>query len=49
MAVISGNLPAFSPRRCAWAEKSVFHVYHDTEWGVPVHDDRTLFEFLILE
>jgi DNA-3-methyladenine glycosylase I len=36
-------------KRCAWAGKNVFHAYHDTEWGVPVHDDRLLFEFLILE
>ena len=36
-------------KRCQWAQKEVFHSYHDTEWGVPVHDDRLLFEFLILE
>lgn len=36
-------------KRCAWAGKEIFHAYHDTEWGVPVHDDRRLFEFLILE
>jgi DNA-3-methyladenine glycosylase I len=35
--------------RCAWARSSIEVTYHDTEWGVPVHDDRTLFEFLILE
>ena len=36
--------------RCAWAERSAeYRRYHDLEWGVPVHDDRTLFEFLILE
>ena len=36
--------------RCPWAEKpEIYHAYHDTEWGVPVRDDRTLFEFLILE
>ena len=36
--------------RCEWATKSVLEQrYHDTEWGVPVHDDRTLFEFLVLE
>lgn len=36
--------------RCAWAGDDPLHVaYHDEEWGVPVHDDRTLFEFLILE
>lgn len=35
--------------RCAWAEGPLNEVYHDREWGRPVHDDRTLFEFLILE
>ncbi len=35
--------------RCGWAEKEGQHSYHDEEWGVPVHDDRLLFEFLILE
>lgn len=35
--------------RCQWAENSLFHEYHDKEWGVPVHDDRKHFEFLTLE
>ena len=35
--------------RCPWAEAEINHVYHDTEWGVPSHDDRHLFELLILE
>ena len=36
--------------RCPWAGTDPLYVaYHDQEWGVPVHDDRTLFEFLILE
>ena len=35
--------------RCTWASNELNIPYHDTEWGVPVHDDRTLFEFLILE
>jgi DNA-3-methyladenine glycosylase I len=36
--------------RCAWAGNDPLYVaYHDEEWGVPVHDDRALFEFLILE
>jgi DNA-3-methyladenine glycosylase I len=35
--------------RCAWAQGELMMRYHDEEWGVPVHDDRTLFEFLILE
>ncbi len=37
------------PLRCAWANGEQLIRYHDEEWGVPVHDDRTLFEFLILE
>jgi len=38
-------------KRCAWAEggNELYIQYHDREWGVPVHDDRTQFEFLILE
>ena len=35
--------------RCGWANNELSIRYHDEEWGVPVHDDRTLFEFLILE
>ncbi len=36
--------------RCSWAASSdSMRVYHDTEWGVPLHDDRALFEFLCLE
>jgi DNA-3-methyladenine glycosylase I len=35
--------------RCGWAKTDLSIAYHDTEWGVPVHDDRLLFEFLILE
>jgi DNA-3-methyladenine glycosylase I len=36
--------------RCAWAGNDpLYQAYHDTEWGVPVHDDRLLFEFLTLE
>ncbi len=36
-------------KRCSWASNDLNIPYHDTEWGVPVHDDRMLFEFLILE
>ena len=37
-------------RRCPWCEGNELQIaYHDREWGVPVHDDRVLFEFLILE
>ena len=37
-------------KRCPWCESNALQIaYHDREWGVPVHDDRVLFEFLILE
>src|SRR5476649_1684624 len=37
-------------RRCSWTTSDPLYVaYHDEEWGVPVHDDRRLFEMLILE
>src|SRR5210317_1341485 len=37
-------------QRCGWCEgDKLYEVYHDKEWGVPVHDDDILFEFLILE
>jgi len=38
-------------KRCAWvgADNELYNEYHDTEWGVPVYDDQTLFEFLTLE
>jgi DNA-3-methyladenine glycosylase I len=35
--------------RCPWAKTDLYVKYHDAEWGVPVHDDRLLFEFLVLE
>lgn len=35
--------------RCPWARTDLSIAYHDAEWGVPVHDDRVLFEFLVLE
>ena len=35
--------------RCPWATDELYIRYHDTEWGAPLHDDRRLFEFLILE
>jgi len=35
--------------RCPWPVDDLYAAYHDTEWGVPLHDDRALFEFLILE
>ena len=35
--------------RCGWAKTPLYEQYHDTEWGVPLHDERSLFEFLVLE
>src|SRR6185369_2901343 len=37
------------PARCSWARTPLSIAYHDEEWGVPLHDDTRLFEFLILE
>src|SRR3984885_754612 len=45
----SKSIPAKPLIRCAWASGELMCRYHDEEWGTPVHDDRTLFEFLILE
>jgi DNA-3-methyladenine glycosylase I len=42
-------MPQNAPDRCGWARTDAMIAYHDAEWGVPVHDDRRLFEFLILE
>jgi DNA-3-methyladenine glycosylase I len=40
---------AAAPKRCSWAQNELAIRYHDQEWGLPIHDDRRLFEFLILE
>ena len=46
----SGALPPDGPTRCAWVgDNPLYQTYHDEEWGVPLHDDRLLFEFLVLE
>ena len=44
-------MPAAQPKRCSWVnvDDALMREYHDLEWGVPVHDDRTHFEFLVLE
>ena len=42
-------MSAFHMERCPWARNELAIRYHDTEWGVPLHDDGGLFEFLILE
>jgi DNA-3-methyladenine glycosylase I len=36
-------------KRCRWPQDELNIIYHDSEWGVPQHDDRALFEFLVLE
>ena len=41
-------MPAL-PARCPWPTTERYIAYHDQEWGVPLHDDRRLFEFLVLE
>ena len=41
--------PKASVQRCPWAKNELNTVYHDEEWGVPVHDEQKWFEFLILE
>lgn len=39
-----------SKKRCTWVTDNLLYIhYHDTEWGIPIYDDRLLFEFLILE
>src|SRR5271154_534079 len=45
----AGIVKNVTKTRCGWAENELSIRYHDEEWGVPVHDDRTWFEFLILE
>lgn len=42
-------MPSARPDRCPWPKKPLDIIYHDTEWGVPLHDDRALFELLTLE
>ncbi|MBX3357271.1 MAG: DNA-3-methyladenine glycosylase I [Phycisphaeraceae bacterium] len=42
-------MPTPAQKACPWARNELSLRYHDQEWGVPVHDDRTLFEFLVLE
>lgn len=49
MAARSKPVSSLEKIRCPWAKGDEYIRYHDLEWGVPVHDDRLLFEFLILE
>lgn len=47
---MSSEFTALNQNRCPWCGTDPLYVaYHDKEWGVPVHDDRVLFEFIILE
>src|ERR1700747_126513 len=47
---MKNQAPLAHKTRCAWSGTDPQYVaYHDEEWGVPVHDDRVLFEFLVLE
>src|SRR5438132_3129096 len=47
---MKNQAPLANKKRCAWSGTDpLFIAYHDGEWGVPQHDDRVLFEFLILE
>lgn len=45
--IVTSLAPALT--RCAWARSPLMTQYHDEEWGVPLHDDQQLFEFLVLE
>src|SRR6476620_7446510 len=49
MSTKSAPVPSDAKPRCSWATTPAMIAYHDSEWGVPQHDDRVLFEFLILE
>ena len=42
-------MPREDAHRCSWPKAELDITYHDAEWGVPVHDDRVLFEFITLE
>jgi DNA-3-methyladenine glycosylase I len=47
---VKNPAPLANKKRCAWVGTDpLFIAYHDEEWGVPLHDDRVLFEFLVLE
>jgi DNA-3-methyladenine glycosylase I len=47
---VKNRAPLANKKRCAWSGTDPSYIaYHDEEWGVPIHDDRALFEFLVLE
>ncbi len=47
--MLDKNLSNMEKNRCAWSKHSLEIAYHDSEWGVPVHDDRKHFEFIVLD
>ncbi len=47
--MVADPTPASEPPRCPWARDDLARLYHDEEWGVPLHDDHRLFEFIVLE
>ena len=49
MADKQAQVTADGRHRCEWATSALGIAYHDEEWGVPLHDDRRLFEFIVLE
>ena len=49
MCLMSTNQKPGTITRCGWAKSDLAIAYHDTEWGVPLHDERKLFEFIILD
>src|SRR3984893_3161306 len=46
---VNAPAPKSGPRRCAWPSSDISIRYHDREWGVPLRNDRKLFEFLVLD
>ena len=50
MQTLNSQLSTLNSKRCHWCGNDPLYIkYHDTEWGKPVHDDKILFEFLVLE
>lgn len=49
LVIDSSGTAKEEPKRCSWAKGQLYIQYHDEEWGVPQHDERALFELLILE
>ena len=49
MNINQSNFEKYNKKRCNWVTNDLLEVYHDTEWGVPLHNDKKLFEFLLLD